>query len=300
MLNFATHFVSIVLEALPFLLLGSMLSGLIEVYLPQGLLARKIPRHPLLSGASGLFLGLAVPTCECGSVPVVRRLLAKGAPPPMAFAYLLAATVVNPMVLFTTWIAFPHKPYMVLLRAGASLLVAALMTAWIVRRTPAWGFLPLQPVGQKSSHYHGDHCPHCQHASTTHPLWRVLDHARHEFSGLFAYLVLGSAIAASFQLLLPDGAWLMLSNHPALAIPGLMLFAFALSLCSEADAFLAASLSSVPTAAQLAFLVLGPVLDIKLLLMYKQSFAPRVVRSLWIGLPLLVLPVSVIVARFVP
>lgn len=300
MLHFAQQFASIVLEALPFLLLGSLLSGLIEVYLPQGLLARKMPKHPLLSGASGLFLGLAVPTCECGSVPVVRRLLAKGAPPPMAFAYLLAATVVNPMVLFTTWIAFPHKPYMVLFRAGASLLVAALMTAWIVRRTPAWGFLPLQPVGKPLGHVHGDHCSHCQQASTAHPLWRVLDHARHEFTGLFAYLALGSALAALFKLLLPDGAWLLLAQHPALAIPGLMIFAFALSLCSEADAFVAASLSSVPTAAQLAFLVLGPVLDIKLLLMYKQSFAPRVVRALWIGLPLLVLIVSAIASRLVP
>lgn len=302
--SLALLFTALVLEALPFLVLGALLSGFIEVFLPQGLLTRRLPKNPWASGACGLVMGLVIPTCECGSVPVVRRLLAKGAPAPMAFAYLLAATVVNPMVLFSTWMAFPHKPWMVLLRAGLSLGVAAITTTFIVRRVAPMALLPLRLPGAVKILGCGCGCvtAHTVHTedAVKYKVIHALDHARLEFSTLFAYLSLGAALAALAKTFLPDRAWFLLADYPMLAVPGLMAFSFALSLCSEADAFVAASLSGVSSAAQLAFLALGPVLDVKLLLMYRKAFAPKVVRLLVVVPVLTIFVATLLLARVLP
>ncbi|HSQ42411.1 MAG TPA: permease [Fibrobacteraceae bacterium] len=295
MTNFCLQMASVVLEALPFLLLGSLISGFLEVFLPSDWLSRTFAGESWRAGFWGLLLGLVIPTCECGSVPIMRRLLAKGAPPHLAFAYLLAGTVVNPLVLYSTWMAFPHKPWMVALRAGMSLVVAALTTTVIVHRVPRGKEL----APRTRLELHPLHCSCHGGASWTggNRLWRILDSARYDFTAMFRLLVLGATLAAVVKTGLPDQAWIFLQDHPLLAVPGMMVLSFLLSLCSEADAFVAAALNGVPSAAQLAFLAIGPVLDIKLLLMYRRTFAPQTLRILLVMPPFLILVFSLLLSR---
>ncbi|MEL7641883.1 MAG: permease [Solidesulfovibrio sp.] len=303
---FAQATLSIVIEALPFLLLGSLASGLVEAYVPRERLERLLPKGRLAATAFGLALGAATPCCECGVVYLARRLMGKGVPPGAAIAFMLAAPVVNPVSILSTVVAFRGDLSMAVWRC---LLVgtAALVVGYLAggKKTEEL----LRPLSGREpecgcDHDHGPpgHAHH--HGPATVPgtpfgsladampvaaLRRrarrekaasALRHAMADFLDMAKVLVFGSMVAAAFKAYVPAPVIMAMENDLALAIPGMMALAVGLSLCSQADAFVAASFSTFPLAARLAFLSLGPMLDLKLLLMWRDVFTPRLVRLL--------------------
>lgn len=279
-------FVSIVLEALPFLLLGTLLSGLLEVFVPREKLAALLPARAAYTVLLAGLLGLVFPVCECAVVPVVRRLVRKGVPFSAAIAYLLAGPIVNPIVAGSTAVAYGFNWTVVLLRLtagyGIAVAVGTIMGAWF---TAERALLARPDAGEGC----GDHCAAGAGGGRTLPqrLRLALTTAIDEFLDVGRFLVLGALLAGLLQSQVDRRMLLLLMTTPALSIGMMMALAVGLNLCSEADAFVAASFRGmVPLTAQLALMVLGPMLDIKLLFMYLGLFRRRAIVTL-AGLTLL-------------
>jgi len=296
---FSVIAISIVLEALPFLLLGSILSSCIEVYVSQRVFDRLIPKGKVAQVFAGLFIGLIIPSCECGIVPVARRLIKKGMPVSMAITYMLAAPVINPLVLISTFIAFRGSFQMVFLRAGV-VAVTALIASFIIEREKS---VLLDSVvhnhhqgsscGCGHDHGHGhshDHNHNHHHGTTQSKLRRFysfLDHAVEEFIDVGKYLIIGSFIAAFFKTGMPKEIMGFISENNIVAILFMMFFAVVISVCSEADAFVAASFIKFPKVSLLAFITIGPMVDVKLIAMWLGTFRKKVV-ILLILIPIIV------------
>ncbi len=255
----ATVFCGVFVQALPFLVLGVVVSGLVAAFVTPDRLARWLPRR---SGVAVLVAGVggaALPGCECGSVPIARRLF-DGASGAAALTFMLSAPAINPVVLVATSVAFPGEPRMVLARLVGSLLTAVAMGAlwlrfgradWVTRRLPK---------------------PHAADASH----WTVFTEAvRHDFLTAASYLVLGASAAAALRVLLPPWVFEHLAGNLVLAVVMMALLAVVLALCSEADAFVAASLTALPLLPKLVFLVVGPAVDVKLFAMQAGMFGRR-------------------------
>ena len=277
--TFVLIFTSIVVEALPFVLLGAAVSALIEVFVTDRAFARlaALPVPLQLPGAA--LGGLAFPVCECGSVPVARRLISRGMHPSAGLAFMLAAPVVNPIVLLSTVIAYRGRDIaleMVLGRAGLGLLLAV-VAGWALG-TQGSNELLKPRVEDPGSHDHeeGD-------ASKSSAF---VEHLASDFFFMGRFIVIGAALAAALQTIVPQDIVSGLASTPLIGSLALMAIAFVLSLCSEADAFVAVSFTQFPVGSQLAFLVFGPVVDAKLAFLYGATFRKRfVVRLVAVAIP---------------
>ena len=252
-----TVFSGIFVQALPFLALGVVLSALIAVFVTAERLSRWLPRRPAAAVLTAAASGAALPGCECGSVPIARRLFGEDAVGAAALTFMLAAPAINPVVVVSTVVAFPGQPQMVFARVGASLITAIVMglawsrwgrAEWITRRLP-------RTIDGRGSRWH-----------------TFTEAARHDFIQAASYLVIGAAAAAALHVIVPD--WLMehLAGQLLLGVLVMAVLAVVLSLCSEADAFVAASLTMVPLVPRLVFLVVGPAIDVKLFAMQSGMF----------------------------
>lgn len=285
--------VSIVLEAAPFLLLGSLLSAAVDRYMETGRIARRIPKGRLGRMAVGLMGGLVMPICECGSVPLARRLLGKGVPPLTAITYMLAAPVINPVVLLSTYVAFGGNVKMVLSRALVVACSAAL-TGWLCGGRLSADFhddspRPTLRPNPNHPHSHGAR----RNAADGRPRRLVMDllsSGAAEFLDMGKYLVLGALTSAAFKVFLPWQLVQALAGNAAISVAVLMLLAVLLCVCSEADAFVAASFVYAPASAQLAFMTVGAMVDLKLVGMYFSAFPQKVA---WI---LIIVPVVCVFA----
>jgi len=263
MQTWATVFVSIVIQAIPFLVLGVVISAVIAVFVPPSFFARALPKHPAAAVPVAGMAGVALPGCECGSVPIAGGLLRRGVTPAAAFAFLLSAPAINPVVLVATAVAFPNNPEMVFARFFASAATAMLMGwLWLRLGKSEWIRLPQRPDLAGLSKW-GAFWASC----------------RHDFVHAGGFLVIGGITAAVLNVTVPP-SWLQtIADYPLLAIFVLALLAVLLSICSEADAFVAASLNQFSLTARLAFLVVGPMIDLKLFAMqigtFGRSFAFR-------------------------
>jgi uncharacterized membrane protein YraQ (UPF0718 family) len=271
-------FGSLLVQALPFVFVGALAAALIEVFMPIGTLDRitRLPR-PLQLPAAGL-AGLAFPVCECGSVPVARRLMSKGLMPSAAFTFMLAAPVVNPIVIASTFYAYRGRTVlwtMVIGRFGLGLLVA-MAVGWALGARPKEELL--RPA---TSDAHAHHV----HLGGPEPRWRTFFvHLGNDFLFLARYLLLGATVAAVVQTFLPQTILAGIAGTPVLDVLALMGLAALLSLCSESDAFIAASLRQFfGPSAQLAFLVFGPMVDLKLVAIYSGTFRRVVVLTIVVG-----------------
>jgi uncharacterized protein len=294
--TFVLIFSSIVVEALPFILLGALVSAAIAVYVPNRFFER-IAGLPVGLQVPGAALGgLAFPVCECGSVPVARRLILRGVHPAAGIAFMLSSPVMNPIVLASTWVAYSGRGLgleMVLGRAGFGLLLAALIGV-VVGRIGAGGLL--RPRRQDTSAHHDhDH----DHGGDVPRREQFLEHLATDFLFMGKFIVLGAALAAVMQTLIPQDIVSGVADSTLLAPLALMGLAFMLSLCSEADAFVGVSFTAFTPGAQLAFLVFGPMIDTKLTLLYGATFRGRfALRVILIAIPFL-LVASVIFDRIV-
>lgn len=284
---FAIAASSIVMEAAPFLLVGSLIGAVIEVLIPEETLLRVIPRNAAGQVAAGLFAGMLLPTCECGIVPVAKRLLLKNVPPRAAIPYMMAAPVVNPVVIGSTLFAFQGDVTVVLLRVLMVAVPAVALGFALGDATPRV-VLRQQPVDLKrfsdleDEHVHShDHGCDCGCGVVEGNRFKaVLYHTGAEFLSMARFLVFGAVVAAGFKTFLPPEIVQAFAGNAWLAVSGLMLLAILLSICSEADAFVAASFASFPTSAKVAFMAIGPMVDLKLIPMFFAVFNKRVAIAL--------------------
>ncbi len=254
--SWMTVFIAVVIQALPFLVFGVLLSAMIAVFVPPAFFARALPRRPALAVPVAGVAGAVLPGCECASVPVAGALVRRGVTPAAALAFLLSAPAINPIVLTATAVAFPRNPEMVFARFGASLL-AACVVGWLWHRLGRtdWMRLPARPTFEglgKGAAFWGS--------------------VRHDVMHAGGFLVVGGMAAATLNTVVPP-SWLRTAAQiPLVSILTLSILAVLLSICSEADAFVAASLSQFSLTARLAFLVVGPMIDVKLFAMQAATF----------------------------
>ena len=295
-------FQGLLIEALPFLFIGVLIAGLARWIAPGGRWLQRLPDQPILAPLSGAALGFALPACECGNVPVARRLLAGGASMGSALGFLFAAPVLNPIVLASTWAAFPDQPWLIAARPLGALLVAVVLSG-VLQRLPEGQLLERsllaerrlsQPLAEASllerkSGVLGTPPP--PRAEPSRPSLRtVLEHSTREFLNLAVLLILGSLIAATVQTLLPRSWLLAVGGAPTLSVLSLMLMAVVISVCSSVDAFLALGFAAqITPGALLAFLVLGPVVDLKLLGLFGVIMRPKAIAITAIGASVVVL-----------
>jgi uncharacterized membrane protein YraQ (UPF0718 family) len=292
---FTTRFLGILIEAMPFLLLGAITSGLIDAFVRPEDIARIMPRNPVLATLLGTGMGIFFPVCECGVVPVVRRLYTKGLPLSVGVAFLLAAPVINPIVLASTWAAFGFGPILIgrFALTGAVALITGLLFSVAARRQDVLrpDVMALVPVqGGSAEASAGDIIPltpNVRRPSFGQGMRHALTAATGDFFDMGRYLVIGSALAAGMQTFVPQDTLTALGSGPILSVLVLQLLAFVLSVCSTVDAFLALSFVGVFTPGSiLAFLTFGPMVDIKSTLMFFGVFKPKAVVFL-ILIPLL-------------
>lgn len=285
-------FTSIFYEALPFIILGSVIAGILEHAIPQRWITRLVPRSRIAAIALSCLLGLVFPMCECGIVPVMRRLLRKGLPLSCCTAYMMCGPVINPIVILSTWVAFAAydgTELMVGLRVGLAYLIAFVTALIIDRQSRTHGLQLLAPAARPdaASPDNDDSPP------LTFPkkLAAISETALHDFVDITVFLTLGALLSAICRAFISQQQIEALGTaFPAIAILSLMGLAILLCLCSEADAFVASTFSTLPAAPKLAFLVLGPMLDLKLIMLFTRVFSRRVI---------ITLAASVIVQTFV-
>ena len=285
-------FQGLLLEAIPFLLLGVAIAGLARWLVPQNAWVQRLPKNPVLAPITGALMGFALPACECGNVPVAKRLLASGAPMGTAFGFLFAAPVLNPIVLASTWAAFPDQPWLLVARPLGAFVIAVLLSLLLVQ-LPETELLehallserrmsqPLSTVGllERSGGLVGDPIRELTPTQSTRlRASDVLEQSSREFLDLLALLVLGCLIAALVQTWLPRSWLLAVGGAPTGSILALMLLAVVVSVCSSVDAFLALGFAAqVTPGALLAFLLLGPVVDLKLVGLFTVLMRPRAI-----------------------
>lgn len=304
--DFMTIFMSILLEAFPFVILGTLISSAINLFVTPTLLARVIPKNRFLGLFAASLTGFAFPICECANVPVTRRLIAKGLPAPVAVTFLLSVAIVNPVVLLSTWIAFGGSWTAVLARGGFGMGIA-ILAGWIVSLVKSYE-RPLKEdaaggASESAScdcgHDHGldDGCDHDHDHTHDHDHGRaeaptprrsftslageVLSHTSGELFDVGRYLIMGAAVASLMQVVLPRASLIGIGLNPVFSVVALMALAYVLSLCSEADAFIAATFAGYfSPGAVLAFMVYGPMMDVKNTLMLLDGFKARFVTGL--------------------
>lgn len=327
--DFIICFTSILYEALPFIVLGAVIAGVLEELVPQQLIARLVPKNRLLAIFMSSLLGLIFPMCECGIVPVMRRLLRKGLPLSCCTAYLLAGPIINPVVILSTWVAFQitdnktimesfaagRGPMIVFLRILGGFLVAVITSLIVHRVYQKYGNDLLKPLARPDTplprHKPDEKAlaspaeahqleevdePEPEVKSAWQRVGNIAETSLHDFVDITLFLILGALLAAFSRMALTSDTIGGLSNtYPILAILGLIGLAIVLCLCSEADAFVAASFTELQPGAKLAFLVLGPMLDLKLYMMYTRVFRTRLIWTIFGSVIVLTIVYSVAV-----
>lgn len=302
--DFALAFLSILFEGAPFILLGTLISGFIDIYLPAGTMDRFLPRNRNLAVVVAGLLGAVFPVCECAVVPVIRRLVKKGLPVSCALTYMLAAPIVNPITALSTWKAFQGQNAAMMTSSRMLLgFMIAVAVGLIVSRLPMVAVLKKRLLedlerpekkpapdhaGCDHDHGNGECCGH-DHAHShggDNRLVAAFRSAMKDFIDVGVYFSIGVSITALFNTGIAPGAdWLDgLATNDVLAPGALMVLAFVLSLCSTSDAFIAATLDKFSWGAKLAFLTFGPMMDVKLLFLYQTVMRRRFIVMLALGL----------------
>ena len=319
--NAFTLFLSLLVEAMPFLLLGVLLSSALLLYIDERKLVKNFPRNPIFGAFIGSCIGFLFPVCECGNVPVARRLLMQGMPSSVAIGFLLAAPTINPIVIWSTWVAFRDQPEIVVWRVVFSLAIATILGCvfsvqknlkpilqpklWrqvspLIDPDPAWEqtqqkpallqsgtFLLDQPGKPLAINQVGSQTLTATYGGTKSTATKkmlpgrlnsFLDNTISELRELGAMLIIGSAIAAAIQVFVPRELVLGLGQGTVSSIIAMMLLGVLVSICSTVDAFFALSFASLFTSGSLlAFLIFGPMIDLKSIGLMLTIFQPRVV-----------------------
>ncbi|GMK39156.1 hypothetical protein PCCS19_22100 [Paenibacillus sp. CCS19] len=271
--TFRTMLISIILETLPFLLLGVAVSSLMHVFIPEAWIRRFIPSNPVLGILIASMLGILFPVCECGLIPIVRRLMAKGMPLYAGVVFMLAGPVVNPVVYSATYVAFRSRQEIVYARMGLAVAVAVAI-GFIV-----YFFIKRNPIKNALAHMPTPSTLNVLKVTVRGDKWgEAMRHAGSEFFDMGKYVIVGSILAALLQSLVPRSELLAIGQGEYASHLFMMSFAYFLSLCSTSDAFVASSfLGTFSASSLLTFMVFGPMIDMKGTLMLLSVFRARFV-----------------------
>jgi len=276
--DFASIFTSIVLEAIPFIIIGSFISGIIQIFVSEEIIAKVIPSISILGYFEAALIGLIFPVCECAIIPITRRLIKKGLPLGFGVTFMLAVPIINPVVIMSTYYAFYDKQVMVILRTVGG-FVAAILIGIIVNS------LVENKKGIILDSVANDNFCNCgcnDFLGNKNKFRALFNHTNREFLDIIRYLIFGAFISSGFQVIASHDGFNFISNNKIVVIIFMMFLGFALSLCSEADAFVGKSfLANYSLSGVAAFLILGPMLDLKNLIMlygaFKKSFVIKLV-----------------------
>jgi uncharacterized membrane protein YraQ (UPF0718 family) len=288
MQNFKTMFLSIILEALPFILLGVLISSLLQIFVSEQTITRIIPKNPFLAILFACLIGVIFPVCECGMIPIVRRLIKKGMPVYVAIVFILTGPILNPIVYAATYMAFRSRPEIAYSRMALAFVVASIIGLVIYRFVKgntlraAAEILHEQHASahdHSHDHDHHDHDHDHEHGHNhSNKLFSLLGHASDEFFEMGKYLMFGSLITAIIQTFVARESLVSIGHNGLGSHLFMMGFAYILSLCSTSDAFVASSfVNTFTTGSLLTFLVFGPMLDFKGTLMLLSVFKTKFV-----------------------
>lgn len=268
--DFITLSLSIFVEAFPFLVLGSILASLVNTYIKPQWLQRILPKQGWLRRGCLSLLGFAFPVCECGNVPLSRALMLNGLKPAESITFLLAAPVINPVTIWSTWAAFGYDGSIVVSRIAATFLIANIIGAILARHSNQDDFLTK------------DFSAACKHKPSKTSNTKSTDRWRlRQLSSLFTaeafvmikMLAFGVLVAGAIQTFIPRDVLVSIGSNVVLSIVAMLLLAFVISICANVDAFFALSFANTFTAGSIvSFLVFGPMIDIKMLALLKTTF----------------------------
>lgn len=278
--SFTTVFISIILEASFFILLGSFISAIIQVFISEKLIARIIPKNKFLGYLCAASLGLVFPVCECAIVPITKRLMKKGVPMGCAVTFMLAVPIVNPVVILSTYYAFTGKIEIVIIRCVCGIVCAILigffMDYFNVKKED---FVKNNKYDMESKCACG--CESSLSSFKTSKIRMVLNHTSSEFLSIMKYLIFGAFVSSLFQVFFSRNAIAAVGHDPIGSVVVMMMFAYIMSVCSEADAFIAKTFLNQFTIGSIsAFLILGPMIDIKNTFMLCGNFKGKFVARL--------------------
>jgi uncharacterized membrane protein YraQ (UPF0718 family) len=320
--SFTTIFLSIILEAIPFIIIGVFISSLIQVFISEETIAKIIPKNKFIGIFIAGIVGIVFPVCDCAIVPIVRRLLKKGVPLYIGVTFMLSVPIINPVVLVSTYYAFQSNSHMVLLRGGIGALSAMLIgfiiskletqdnhkthrsssehnlcNRWIYTLNGASSKSKLHTYSNYHEHDHAGHHHHdeeehcsCGHehkhkagekVTLTKVVWEILEHTSLELQDVGKFVIAGAFLSSIMQVALPRKYMLSIGNNSINSILVMIGLAFLLSVCSETDAFIARTFVGQFTSGSIiAFLIFGPMIDIKNTLMLSQAFKPKFIIKL--------------------
>lgn len=275
--DFVIILLSILVEGIPFILLGSILSAIVQKYLKESHIINFLPKNRLMQKITMCLLGNLIPVCECGNIPMAKRMLSKNFGSGLTISFLLAAPVFNPLVIASTLAAFPGN-YSILFYRLAFTMLVAISASYLMEKLPQKEIIKILPENNNQSEdiaKKDERMKQHQHGITTL--------IKTEFLQMTSLFLVGAIIAAMIQSLLPKEVILSFNNQEWIAILAMMALAFVISICSNVDAFFALAYTQIfPTSSILAFLVFGPMFDIKSVPMLKSIFT-------WRGLTILIL-----------
>ncbi|YBV92381.1 permease [Bacillus sp. PK9-021] len=285
LLQMNTIFISILIEALPFILLGVIISGIIQIFITDEMMAKAIPKNKFGAIVLASVIGALFPACECGIVPITRRLMAKGVPLYAAIPFMLTGPIINPVVLFATFVAFGNDWKIMIERGVVAFLVSlivGLILAFQFKTPQVKNEIHVHAASKKMSEKIGD----------------ALKHTIDEFFSVGKFVIIGGLIAAAMQTYVKTSTLMALGHGVVSSNVVMMGLSYILSLCSSADAFIASSFrSTFNDSAVIAFLVFGPMFDIKNTLMMLSQFKTKFVFSLFIYVFILVLVLSLLIVH---
>lgn len=282
--SFKTIFLSIAFEAIPFILIGVIVSSILQIYVPDKWIYKVVPKSPIAGVIVGSLLGILFPLCECGMIPVVRKLVQKGMPLYIGIVYILAGPIINPVVYFSTSMAFKAMPELISFRIVLAFVVSVLIGIWIYK------YVKPNVLREYQHNHDHDHSHHDHHRFSS-----LISHISDEFFLMGKYLLLGCLITAAFQVFVPRD-WVIaqgegMSSHLFMAV-----FAYLLSICSTSDAFIASSfIGSFSAGSLLTFMVFGPMLDLKNTFVLLSVFRGKFVAMLSAAVFILVLAGSILI-----
>lgn len=285
--------ISVLIESMPFVVLGVLLSIVVQVWVPPGAIERWMPRRAWARRMALSLLGMLVPVCECGNVPFARGLMMRGFTVPETLTFLIAAPIVNPIVIITTHQTFGFDDGILIARLVGGFAVANLI-GWLYSRHP-------DPDGLVTERFAAS----CELANDPDAT-RGLDRGRRslaqfvvELRAVMPALIIGSALAGAVQVLVPRSALLAIGSNPALSIVAMIMLAMIVSICSNVDSFFALSFASTFTPGSIvAFLLVGPLVDVKMLALLRTTFRSKVLVGLVVIVVLFAVAVGSVVNLF--
>lgn len=259
--DFITLSLGVIIEALPFVMLGLFFSIIVRLWLPHDWLLKYLPKQPFLRRALISLLGVFMPVCECGNVPLARGLLAKGLTPAESLTFLLAAPILNPVTIITTQQAFSDDSTVLIARILGGFLIANII-GWIYSSTRQDAMLRPEFIAI---------CK--EKKDNSNKLVDALNFFKHETRSMIPALVIGAMVAGFIQVVVPRETILLLGNSPAWSVLVMAVLAFVVSICSSVDAFFALAFRGSFTSGSLvSFLTFGPMIDVKMLSLMRTTY----------------------------